>query len=374
MTPVPPLSEQHIHIRLIDTPGLDNSDNIQHESLAAEGTKTGSEVRVVNEQHKLDVSETISQEGRVHTVLLHTVFFAMSNSVPRKNRDTKSLPQEYMDIFKLYSLARSFHFAHTKLDVTTIFDKVAVTRPGEDDKLFRLHGVAKHHPIDSLPLDEEPTIKEAIMNRQRGIRAEIVKTESEISGKRGLLGSLQNGASSDKKKVDTEELEELTSQSRSDQTRFFSDSVVVVVSGTVTVFVYKKEGTADEVQARSKENEAYEDYLAIMSKITATEEEIKKLDEGTKTREAQLDALNASLESLDKISVGMEAIKNRGEYLASTSVISYCYGIGLQHALPRGDLPDGSQFASYYGNVDAKYRSSREESEQIFSTAKRLLE
>ncbi|TGJ87254.1 hypothetical protein E0Z10_g1565 [Xylaria hypoxylon] len=460
MTPVSRLTGQHIHLRLIDTPGLDDSDNSQYENTHTRGTQAGSQVRVVDEQHKLAILKALAQEGRVHTVI-----FVMSISVAVKNRGSKSLLQEYMDIFKLSGLARSFHFAHTKLDVTTIFEEVARTRPGEVDKLFRLHGIAKHHLMNSMPLNEEPVsqqyslcaisnllkglarevcqsvsqlqypkgdahrlmdemIKAAITIRQRALGAEIAKAQSKISEKRSLLVSLQNRAESEQQswselrreveKVDTEVLVEIASQSRSDRTHWFSDSVVyfdidtrtpirdwkenhignwtllsneplgttnlrakitshLAISGTVTVFGYMKEVKADDVEALSKErDEAWKDYQATNTKRIVTKNEISNLEEDIKTTKAQLNTLSVALPSLDKSSIDMETIKSRGEYLASTSVISYCYGIGLQLALPRDDLPNEWQFASYE-EVDGKYASRRKESEQRVLTYERLL-
>ena len=63
-------SERHIHIRTIDTPGLDDSDNAKdiERRTKEQGTGNISQMRTVDEKHKSAVLEALANETKIHAV------------------------------------------------------------------------------------------------------------------------------------------------------------------------------------------------------------------------------------------------------------------------------------------------------------------
>src|SRR6266566_9341669 len=56
-------SGKHIHLKLIDTPGLDDSDNAKENEGSNGSNGAGMKIRVVDERHKLAVLKTLANVG-----------------------------------------------------------------------------------------------------------------------------------------------------------------------------------------------------------------------------------------------------------------------------------------------------------------------
>ncbi|KAF5242174.1 hypothetical protein FANTH_8806 [Fusarium anthophilum] len=134
----------HVHLRILDTPGLDDSGNLKEAEKAA--TLGGSpQVRIIDERHKFSILRAISVLGKIHTVcFVLDIGHNLGWSIQRQF-------QEYLDIFTLSKLAASFHFAHTKVDIDKRFLQKTRNRPAAVNDIFGLSYNSSHHFIENLP-------------------------------------------------------------------------------------------------------------------------------------------------------------------------------------------------------------------------------
>ncbi|KAF2122063.1 hypothetical protein BDV96DRAFT_640129 [Lophiotrema nucula] len=141
-------SGKHIHLRVIDTPGLDDTDN-NKEPRSRPGPTNTSLVRHVDEQHKLKVFQKLAEEGSLNAIC----FVLDINS--QIGSTAQTLLKEYMHIFDACKLHAPYYFIHTKVNIETMFEEKARQRPASLQGAFSLlHRKVKHHYIDNLPSDE----------------------------------------------------------------------------------------------------------------------------------------------------------------------------------------------------------------------------
>jgi len=144
---------QHIHLLMLDTPGLDDSDNsIEAEKRSKErGDRGRSQMKTVDETHKLAVLKALGDIPKVHSVCF---VLSLENTLGNATQD---LTRQYMEIFEQCKLNASYHFAHTYVNVENMFEDKAVNRPFEIGRTFGIKpGQAKHHRIDNLPIEDDP--------------------------------------------------------------------------------------------------------------------------------------------------------------------------------------------------------------------------
>lgn len=143
-------SSHHVHLLLIDTPGLDDSDNSKEAEIQQGGT-SGFQMRTVDEKHKLAVLQALGAIEKVHTICF---VLSLENTLGRATQD---LTREYMSIFEQSNLNTSFHFAHTYVNVENMFDEKTLNRPVVFEETFGLRGKnVKHHYIDNVALEGDP--------------------------------------------------------------------------------------------------------------------------------------------------------------------------------------------------------------------------
>ncbi|KAF4501898.1 hypothetical protein FAGAP_1869 [Fusarium agapanthi] len=145
-------TSDHVHLRILDTPGLDDSDNLK-EAEKAVNVGGSLQVRVIDERHKFSILRAISVLGKIHTVCF---VLDIGNNL---GASIQSQFKEYLEIFTLSKLAASFHFAHTKVDIDKRFLEKTRKRPAAVDKTFNLVHNSSHHFIENLPdKDDEISI------------------------------------------------------------------------------------------------------------------------------------------------------------------------------------------------------------------------
>ena len=146
-------SGHHIHLLLIDTPGLDDSDNSKEAEKQDNGqvVTSGSQMRTVDEKHKLAVLQALGAVKKVHAVCF---VISLQNTLGRATQD---LTREYISIFEQSNLNAAFHFAHTYVNQENMFDEKTLNRPVVLEETFGLRGRnVKHHYIDNVALEGDP--------------------------------------------------------------------------------------------------------------------------------------------------------------------------------------------------------------------------
>jgi GTPase SAR1 family protein len=138
-------SNRHVHVKLIDTPGLEDSNNFK---VAAELFKHRSiaelsAMNIVDEQHKLAIMQAILAEKQIHAVC-----FVVGKDEPY-SKSVQDNIQEYVRIFKASSLSIKYHVVHTAI---LPGDRVR-SALDEREEEFRdtFHIPARHHFVDSDP-------------------------------------------------------------------------------------------------------------------------------------------------------------------------------------------------------------------------------
>ncbi|KAH7226939.1 hypothetical protein BKA60DRAFT_659752 [Fusarium oxysporum] len=137
-------TSDHVHLRILDTPGLDDSDNLR-EAEKAVNVGGSPQVRIIDERHKFSILRAISVLGKIHTVCF---VLDIGNNL---GASIQSQFKEYLEIFTLSKLAASFHFAHTKVDIDKRFLEKTCNRPAAVNKTFSLGYNSSHHFIENLP-------------------------------------------------------------------------------------------------------------------------------------------------------------------------------------------------------------------------------
>lgn len=149
-------SGRHVHLLMLDTPGLDDSDNLKEdEERDQDGSADGCpQMRTVDERHKFAVLTALGGLKEVHSVCF--VISLDSTLNPSAQRVIK----EYLEMFKKSDLDATYHFAHTFIHVENMFDKKALNRPQVIENTFDIRAdQAKHHQIDNLPIKDDPISK-----------------------------------------------------------------------------------------------------------------------------------------------------------------------------------------------------------------------
>ncbi|KAF4958764.1 hypothetical protein FGADI_2108 [Fusarium gaditjirri] len=137
-------TSNHVHLRILDTPGLDDSNNFKEAEKAA-NVGGSPQVRVIDERHKISILRAISVLGRIHTVCF---VLDIGNNL---GASIQSQFKEYLEIFNLSKLAASYHFAHTKVDIDKRFLEKTCSRPAAVNETFGLAYSSSHHFIENLP-------------------------------------------------------------------------------------------------------------------------------------------------------------------------------------------------------------------------------
>lgn len=136
-------SGKHVHLRILDTPGLDDSSN-QRDDInrrQEKGADLGSQMRRVDEKHKLVVLQALAGLEKVHSVCFVLSF---QNTIGKATQD---ITRQYLNIFEKSQLDASFHFAHTYFTVENMLDKKAVTRPSIIEETFNIKAKRLEHHL-----------------------------------------------------------------------------------------------------------------------------------------------------------------------------------------------------------------------------------
>lgn len=142
-------TRRHVHLKIIDTPGLNDTNNNNN----ADGICTnddGTARRDEDERHKVAIFDAISDLDAVHAVCF------VLDVGHNLGKTFQTMIREYMDIFRMSQLARSFHFFHTKVDRDRLFGKTAQSRPNLIDDLFGIGEKKEHHFINNIPIEDDP--------------------------------------------------------------------------------------------------------------------------------------------------------------------------------------------------------------------------
>ena len=156
LEPVASKSDRHVHLLMLDTPGLDDSDDLKDEEIRnGNASIAGSlQMRTVDEMHKFAVLEALAEAGKIHTVCF---VLSIENTL---GDATQRILKEYLTLFKKSKLDKVYHFAHTYVNVENMFGTKATGRPRVIEETFDIKkGTTKHHLIDNLPLHDDPISK-----------------------------------------------------------------------------------------------------------------------------------------------------------------------------------------------------------------------
>ncbi|KAL8389059.1 hypothetical protein RB595_008820 [Gaeumannomyces hyphopodioides] len=132
---------EHLHLRIIDTPGLDDSDN----SKAAGDVSTGLHMDVEDEKHKMAIFKAVAVEGRISAVCV--VLSTEANLGGALSR----VLGEYKTLLSHMGLGDNLHFLHTRVDELDMWDKMASRPPAVSTALCDPTGT--HHFINNYPSD-----------------------------------------------------------------------------------------------------------------------------------------------------------------------------------------------------------------------------
>ncbi|MCJ1279944.1 hypothetical protein MMC21_007769 [Puttea exsequens] len=153
LEPVASRSDRHVHLLMLDTPGLDDSDNLKVEEArnGVESIGGGLQMRTVDEIHKFAVIEALVEAG-----MLHSVCFVLSieNTL---GEATQRVLKEYLAIFEKSKLDNHYIFAHTYVNAENMFSSKASIRPQIIEETFSIKkGSTSHHLINNVPLHDDP--------------------------------------------------------------------------------------------------------------------------------------------------------------------------------------------------------------------------
>jgi GTPase SAR1 family protein len=147
-------SGRHVHLLLVDTPGLDDSDNVDHEEREGGGPKvasSGPQMRSVDEMHKLAVLRALAGMENVHSVCF---VLSLENTL---GSSTQALTREYLEIFRKSQIDASYHFVHTFVNIENMFGNKARKRPEIIEKAFGfVPSQTTHHHVNNMAMDDDP--------------------------------------------------------------------------------------------------------------------------------------------------------------------------------------------------------------------------
>ncbi|MBE7182154.1 MAG: 50S ribosome-binding GTPase, partial [Terriglobus roseus] len=131
-------SGNHVHLRFVDTPGLNDSAK-PHKLIAKEVQLREPVMKSVDEQHKVLILQELAKIPKIHAVVIVLKPHALSGSVQEDVR-------QYLDLLKLASLGERIHFVYTHVNVDTMFDANILTSPQVTEEQFGLcEDGAKQH-------------------------------------------------------------------------------------------------------------------------------------------------------------------------------------------------------------------------------------
>ncbi|KAK3329987.1 hypothetical protein B0H66DRAFT_597542 [Apodospora peruviana] len=458
-------SGRHIHLRIIDTPGLDDTENPT--STDAE-TDFGVDVpmRVEDEKHKMAILRAITAEGAINSVcFVISTEHQLGQTVPE-------LLREYKNLFNSSGLGDNYHFVHTKVNPGDMWDKMK-SRPGPVNRVMSTW-TATHHFINNLPVDplSEYLSQRAIANLLTALAEDNVQTvnwlrypktgahrfiESHLRGaleideayykkrakdfatrldeaettKKGLEARVARERDSWSslvtaiKDLDTCDLVSLKPamtlyhpdewfvrsrltfdistdfpvrdikkeskwpslsswQGSSDiywtgKCRWCQDLVANKrndsIQGTVELFGWKKEIEAGRIKRLTTEkDEAWEEYQNTTKELAKTQAEILEATEGKTSSEAEIAKTASQKAILRQDHIACDVIRDKGQYLATTSLISYAFGLGItRNKLYRFQLPKPIGTDSVY-QAKVKYRAKREAFSSMLKTCETMVQ
>ena len=159
LKPVASKSHRYVHLSMLDTPGLDDSDNLKDEEARNRNTSiAGSlQIRTVDEMHKFAVLKALAEAGKIHAICF---VLSIENTL---GDATQRILKEYLTLFEKSKLDKVYHFAHTYVNVENMFGTKATDRPQVIEEIFNIKkGTTKYYLIDNLPLHDDPTSKHFI--------------------------------------------------------------------------------------------------------------------------------------------------------------------------------------------------------------------
>lgn len=132
---------EHLHLRLIDTPGLDDSDGGPRAARDAGGNAT--HMNVEDEKHKMAIYRAIAGEGSINSVCFIVSSEAnLGATLPRMLR-------EYKDLFRAMGVGGNTHVLHTRVNQYDMWSKMQ-TRPHAVSTAI-CDWTAPHVLINNLP-------------------------------------------------------------------------------------------------------------------------------------------------------------------------------------------------------------------------------
>ena len=156
LEPATSRSDRHVHLLMLDTPGLDDSDNLKDEEARNEiaSNERGLQMRTADEMHKFAVLEALAGARKIHSVC-----FALSIESTLGDA-TQRVLKEYLAMFGKCKLDQQYHFAHTYVNIENMFGSKASDRPRLIEETFGIkEGTTKHYLINNLPLHDDPISK-----------------------------------------------------------------------------------------------------------------------------------------------------------------------------------------------------------------------
>lgn len=142
-TPKSSPSGKHVHLRIIDTPGLDDSDTVNEEKTTKGDANSSANTRKVDEMHKLAILQALAEAGEIHSVCF---VLSLDSTL---GAATQELLGDYLSIFRLYKLDGYYNFANTKVGSERLFGERALRRPAAVQGLFHLDAKnIKHHSFE----------------------------------------------------------------------------------------------------------------------------------------------------------------------------------------------------------------------------------
>ncbi|KAF5021794.1 hypothetical protein F66182_6169 [Fusarium sp. NRRL 66182] len=168
-------SGRHIHLRIIDTPGLDDSDNANHLGSDAADLGISVPMRIEDEKHKMAILKAMALESKINSVC-----FVIST----EQQFTKAVPKilrEYKALFSSSGLGDNYHFLHTKVNPGNMWEKIK-TQPAAVNRAFSTW-TATHHFLNNLPVDplSEYLSHRAIAEMLEALSEDAVQTVKRLS-------------------------------------------------------------------------------------------------------------------------------------------------------------------------------------------------
>ncbi|KLU91323.1 hypothetical protein MAPG_09844 [Magnaporthiopsis poae ATCC 64411] len=132
---------EHLHLRLIDTPGLDDSDG--GPKAARDGGANTTHMNVEDEKHKMAIYRAIAEAGSINSVCFIVSSEAnLGATLPR-------ILREYKELFRAMGVGGNTHVLHTRVNQYDMWNKMQ-TRPHAVSTAI-CDWTAPHALINNLP-------------------------------------------------------------------------------------------------------------------------------------------------------------------------------------------------------------------------------